>query len=277
VIAAALIAIVTTMAIGGATPPRPTADRFDEHAAWSLLVRQVRLGPRPAGSPASRRLAGELRAAMPRGAFQNVPGGLRNVVGFVRGRDPSRYVVLGAHYDTKDIPGFGGADDGAAGTAIVTELARTIRPRELRPSVLFILFDGEEAPAGASDQEFASRGLRGSRVAAPVYRKARAMILVDLVAGRDVELTRERSSDATLWRRVRAAAARIGEARLFPAKTVSAVIDDHSPFLDEGVPAVDLVDLGYRCWHRKCDNLSSVSIRSLDAVGETVYELLCAF
>ena len=57
----------------------------------------MRLGPRPAGSPASRRLAEQLRKALPHGEFQEVPGGLRNVVGFVPGRDPSRTVVLGAH------------------------------------------------------------------------------------------------------------------------------------------------------------------------------------
>ena len=75
-----------------------------------------------------------------------MPGGLRNVVGFVPGRDPSRTVVVGAHYDTKDLPGFVGANDGAGGTALVVELARTVKPRELRPSVVFILFDGEESP-----------------------------------------------------------------------------------------------------------------------------------
>jgi hypothetical protein len=68
-----------------ATPvPGATVDRFDGRAAWSRLVAQVRLGPRPAGSPASRKLAAQLKAALPRGSYQPVPGGLRNVVGFVR-------------------------------------------------------------------------------------------------------------------------------------------------------------------------------------------------
>ena len=40
----------------------------------------MKLGPRPAGSPASRKLAGQLKAALPRGSYQLVPGGLRNVV-----------------------------------------------------------------------------------------------------------------------------------------------------------------------------------------------------
>jgi glutaminyl-peptide cyclotransferase len=248
---------------------------MDEQAAWSRLVHQVELGPRPAGSPASRKLARELKAALPQGKFQSVPGGLRNVVGFVPGRDPSRTVVVGAHYDTKDLPGFVGANDGAGGTALVVQLARTVEPRELRPSVVFILFDGEESPDDMSD--FLETGLRGSKAAAPRYHSAEAMILLDFVADRNLVLPREGYSDQALWRRLRAAARRVGTMAVFPARSGFAVADDHLPFLDLGVPSIDLIDFDYACWHRTCDNLSQVSKRSLDAVGETVYELLRSF
>jgi hypothetical protein len=40
------------------------------------------------------------------------------------------------------------------------------------------------------------------------------------------------------------------------------------------VPAIDLIDFAFGCWHRRCDNMSAVSERSVDAVGETVHELL---
>lgn len=273
---AAAVAALAAVVLLTATPaPRPTVDRVDEQAAWSRLVRQVKLGPRPAGSPASRKLALELKAALPRGTFQAVPGGLRNVVGFVRGRDPSRTVVVGAHYDTKDVPGFVGANDGAGGTALVVELARSIKPGQLRPSVVFILFDGEESPDDSLD--FLTSGLRGSRAAAPRYKHAEAMILLDFVADRDLSLPREGYSDPALWNRLRAAARRVGTASVFPAGTQLALADDHLPFLEAGVPSIDLIDFDYPCFHRTCDNLSRVSMRSLDAVGETVLELLRRF
>jgi hypothetical protein len=259
-----------------ATAPTPLVDRVDEQAAWSRLVRQVQLGPRPAGSNASKKLAQQLKAELPRGSFQAVPGGLRNVVGVVPGRDPSRTVVVGAHYDTKDLPGFVGANDGAGGTALVVELARTIEPRELRPTVVFILFDGEESPSDAAG-DFYSTGLRGSRAAAPRYGNAEAMILLDFVADRDLSLPREENSNAALWRRLRAAAKRVGTLAVFPTSTTYPVIDDHVPFQRAGVPSIDLIDFTFPCWHQKCDNLSRVSKRSLDAVGETVYELLRSF
>jgi Zn-dependent M28 family amino/carboxypeptidase len=258
-----------------ATAPTPTVDRVDEQAAWSRLVRQVRLGPRPAGSPASRKLAAQLKAELPGGRFQAVPGGLRNVVGVVPGRDPSRTVVVGGHYDTKDLPGFVGANDGAGGTALVVELARTVKPRELRPTVVFILFDGEESPDDNAD--FYSTGMRGSRVAARRYRNAEAMINIDFVADRDLSLARDGNSSPAVWRKLRSAARRVGTAAIFPPATQPPVMDDHLPFHELGVPAIDLIDFDYPCWHRTCDNLSRVSKRSLDAVGETVYELLRSF
>ena len=77
--------------------------------------------------------------------------------------------MVGAHYDTKDIPGFVGANDGASGTAVVAQLARTLR--RPRHTIQFVFFDGEEAPRGIPDVEFARYGLRGSKVAAPAFRR----------------------------------------------------------------------------------------------------------
>jgi glutaminyl-peptide cyclotransferase len=255
----------------GAPPPRPSVDRFDGSAAFGLLREQVELGPRPAGSEASQRLAERLRSLLPQGRFQDVPGGLRNVIGTVRGREQG-YVVVGAHYDTKDIPGFVGANDGASGTAIVTQLARTIR--RPRHTIQFVLFDGEESPRGTSDADFEEEGLRGSRVAARAFRDARAMVLLDFVGDRRLSIPREANSRPGLWRRLRAAARRVGARRVFPAETSGPVLDDHIPFLRVGVPAIDLIDFGFGCFHRRCDDLSAVSERSVDAVGESVYELL---
>ncbi len=237
----------------------------------------MKLGPRPAGSPASRKLAAQLKAALPHGSYQPVPGGLRNVVGFVRGRDPSRFVVVAAHYDTKDLPGFVGANDGASGTAVLVQLARTIEPRTIRPSVVFLALDGEEVPAGIPDSQFLRYGIRGAKVAAPIYRKAEAMILLDFVGNRNLVLPREASSDPALWARLRRAAARVGVASVFPPRTSGPVLDDHYPFAKEGVPSIDLIDFDFPCWHRSCDDLSAVSLRSLDAVGETVVQLLRSF
>jgi glutaminyl-peptide cyclotransferase len=254
-----------------AAPASLKVDRFDSGPAWRLLEYQVELGPRPAGSKPSRRLARRLRRLLPRGRFQPVPGGLRNVVGTVRGREPG-YVVVGAHYDTKDIPGFVGANDAASGTAVVTQLARTIR--RPRHTIQFVLFDGEESPRGS--RNFYRDGLRGSKVAAQRYRDARAMLLLDFVGEKRLRIPREGYSNEELWERLRRAARAVGAGATFPDGIQGSIQDDHLPFLEEGVPAIDLIDFDFACFHKTCDDLSVVSERSLDAVGETMLRLLAS-
>jgi glutaminyl-peptide cyclotransferase len=257
------------------TGTSPSKERFDASRAWKVLERQVALGERPAGSPASRKLAAYLKRRVPNGRYQQVPDGLRNVVGRVPGRDRDQVVLVGAHYDTKDIRGFVGANDGASGTAVTLRLAREIEPRTIDPTLLFVFFDGEESPRSAGPGEFEEKGLRGSKVAARRFAdKVDRMILLDFVGDKDLSIPRESYSRRRLWSRLRAAANRAGTSETFPEGTAGGVLDDHIPFLQGGVPAIDLIDFDFDCWHRACDDLSAVSEDSLDRVGETMMELL---
>jgi glutaminyl-peptide cyclotransferase len=273
---AAALAAAAVSSCGGSAKSEGPPNRFDGAAALQWVKAQVAYGPRPAGSPASRKLAERLRDALPGGHFQAVPRGLRNVIGQVPGRDPKRVIVVGAHYDTKDIPGFVGAIDAGSGTAVAVQLAHTIRPRQLRPTVVFALFDGEESPRGTPDTSaaFLQYGLRGSKVAASSLRNAESMILLDFVGNLRLRLPFETNSDLVLWSRLRAAARRVGAGYAYPDTTQDPVGDDHIPFKREGVPAINLIDFDFPCWHRTCDDLSKVSERSLDATGESVLELL---
>jgi hypothetical protein len=254
-------------------------DRFDERRAWRLLVHQVRMGPRPAGSPAAHRLAAFIAARLPHGRVEPLPGGLENVEGSLPGR--GRAVLVGAHYDTKDIPGFVGAEDGAGGTAELLELARALhhaRRPPGAPPIRFVAFDGEESPGPADDESFYTEGLRGSRPYAAAHAKQlRAMILLDFVADKHLSIPREGGSDPVLWARLRAAARRVGALGAFPDATQGEVLDDHTPFARHGVPSIDLIDFTFPCWHKACDDLSAVSRRSLDLTGESVLELLRAW
>ena len=279
VIAVIFVVLVATGSLpfadsGSGSATTALGNRFDGPAAFKLIELQLSYGPRPAGSPQSRRLGEKLRALLPQGRFQPVPGGLRNIVGTVPGRDPRRFVVVGAHYDSKDIPGFLGANDGGSGTAAVVQLARQLKPRTIGPTVEFVLFDGEESPRGVPDSQFFTRGLRGSKVAAQRFRRAEAMILLDFVGDKDLSLPREGTSDPRLWARLRAAARKAGVGAYFPDATGVGIEDDHTPFERAGVPSIDLIDWDFPCFHKTCDNLSAVSEKSLDASGEAVAGLL---
>ena len=256
---------------------RPVADAFDARRAWRDLRRQVALGPRPAGSRQARRLAESARDRLPAGRLESVAGGLVNVVGVVPGTRPA--VVVGAHYDTKDLEGFVGANDGASGTAVVIELARVLsRSRRApgAPELRFVLFDGEESPD--ESEPFYTSGLRGSRAYVARHRReVGAMVLLDMVGDVRLRIPREASSDRALWRRLRAAARSAGTLPAFPASTRPVILDDHTPFLRAGIPAIDVLDFDFACWHRTCDDLDAVSPRPLDVVGETVARMLLSW
>lgn len=269
-----------TPASPAATAPAAEVDRFDGERAFALLRTQVRrFGPRPAGSAASRRTAEWARAKLPRGRFSSIPGHpkLRNVVGVLPGRRPA--IVVAAHYDTEaTVPGHVGANDGAAGTAAVLELARALRAQPAPPNareVRFVLFDGEEEPKGCPAEEFLDCALRGSKAYAKRHAsEIGALVLLDYVAGKDARIPQEGSSDPALWARLRDAAARVGTQETFPDELGPTIYDDHTPFLQRDVAAIDLIDFDYAQRDSPQDDLDAVSEATLDAVGEAVLELL---
>jgi hypothetical protein len=261
--------------------PAATARRFDADRALRLVRLQLQAGPRPSGSAALERVRRSLLARLPHARREPVAGhpGLFNLVGTVPGRGPA--IVLAAHYDTQIEPaGFVGANDSAAGTAVVLEAARALsaarRPAGAR-EVRFVLLDGEELPPGGSDARFAADGLRGSKAYAAAHDgQLGAVVVADYVAGRGLRLPREPGSDEGLWARVRAAAQRAGVGAVFAGTGRVGIVDDHLPFLERGVPAVDLIDWDYRYKQTAQDTLDRLSARAIDATGETVVGWLLA-
>ncbi len=274
----------TTASAAAAGPlPRARVDRFDAQRAYRLTDRQVAAGQRPAGSPQLVRLARSLRPLLPSGHFEPLPGStsarpLRNIVGTVPGRRPG--IVVGAHYDTLVKPdGFLGANNGAAGSAIVIEVARAMRKAKRpagAPELKFVLFDGEEPDAGLPEDEadFYEAGLRGSRAYVARHPGAtKRMLLLDYVGNKGLTLPREGTSDPGLWAKVRAAARTVGVGSIFPDRVDVSITDDHTPFLRAGVPSVDFIDWSYP-GHSLQDSMEQISVRALDAVGETVVQVL---
>jgi glutaminyl-peptide cyclotransferase len=265
--------------------PADGAAQFDSNRAFRDLQAQVAIGPRPSGSAGAGRevrfIVGRLRAAGVRGVTVQHP--YRNVVGRIPGRLPGT-VVVGAHYDTKGIPGFVGANDGASGVAVAVELARDLPRRLDGPSIDLVMFDAEEAPRGTSFSSGGDRGSdqfvryarRGGAQGSPPLGGIRAMVLFDMVGDCDLHVPREANSDPRLYGLFAdAAAARSPSGSSEPfTGDAQGILDDHTPFLGAGVPAVDLIDFDYgpgpspgAWWHTRRDDLSHVCARSLGEVG----------
>ena len=270
---------------GGADPTVAGAG-FDAERAFDDLEAQVGIGPRPAGSAANRRQTRLLADALREAGLADVriQAPERNVVGTIPGEEEG-FVVVGAHHDTKDDagPDFVGANDGASGVAVVLELARTLPNPMPGPGVAVALFDAEEA---RGVRPFDQDGTRGSRQyvadaeqgeqGAPPLEQIRAMVLFDLVGDCDLQIPREQSSDEGLYELFTEAA---GGAPF--EGTTGPISDDHIPFLQDGIPAVDLIDFSYGSdqtpgpyWHSQQDTIDKVCAESLAAVGDAALEAI---
>lgn len=267
---------IATSLVAGRVP-KANVNRFDGRRAMATARMQVDAGPRPAGSRALRRVAEKLRAELPDGHFENVPAqpGLRNIVGDLPG--PGPVIVIGAHYDTINSPkGFVGANDSAAAVGAVVELARALKKVQrsaISPGIRFVLFDGEEEQKPTDD--FYRDALRGSKSYVQLHaEEVRAMVLLDYIGNKGVRLPREGTSTTSLWDDVRAAAKKVGVGAIFPDKTQTSIFDDHTPFLRADIPAVDLIDWSYPYQHKLTDSYDKLSVDSVDAVGETIVQLI---
>ena len=257
---------------------------FDGEQALKDVRTQVEIGPRPSGSPGAQKEAELIRKRLRSAGIGDVTiqHPYRNVVARISGSRPG-VVVVGAHYDTKDIPEFVGANDGASGVAILLGLADALPARMDGSSVDLVFFDAEEA---RGKREFASDGDRGSRQfvalakaggsqGATPLRQMRSMVLFDMVGDCDLEIPHEATSDQSLYDQFADATNDLtGSSAPFEGESAG-VGDDHTPFQEAGVPAVDLIDFTYgpggapgAYWHTPQDTLDNVCADSLDAVGE---------
>jgi len=99
------------------------------------------------------------------------------------------------------------------------------------------------------------------------------MVLVDLVADRNLNIRRDTHSTPWLTDLIWAAAARKGHQEYFLPEGMPHE-DDHLPFLRAGIPAVNIIDLDYAVWHTSQDTLEHVSARSLQIVADVLLEAL---
>jgi Zn-dependent M28 family amino/carboxypeptidase len=203
---------------------------------------------------------------------------MTNVIGVVRGRREDVIIVAG-HYDTKYFAEFAfvGANDGGSSAALLLELATRLGRTRSEFTYWIAFFDGEEARRTwtATDSLYGSRHMVDDLRRTGRLSRIRAMILVDMIGDRDLNIRRETNSTGWLTDIVWASARRLGHGAHFLNDAIP-VEDDHAPFLREGVPATLLIDFDYPPWHTPDDTLAHVSARSLQIVGEVVLDALPA-
>jgi Zn-dependent M28 family amino/carboxypeptidase len=268
-----------------------TAQNFDGNRAYEHLRQVVAFGPRPAGSAALASTRGYIKKQLADIGIQTLeqafdaetPVGrihMVNLIARIPGASSDRIVFAG-HYDTKLFREFRfvGANDAGSSAAFLIEWARVMKARKNPFTVELLFLDGEEATVEwqGTDRTYGSRYYVETAQREKTLSSLRALILVDMIADRNLTIRRETASTAWLTDAIWAAAKRLGRTDAFLDSSAE-IEDDHLPFLKAGVPAVDIIDGpdDYPPWHTAGDTLDKVSARSLQIVGEVLFESLPA-
>jgi len=270
------------------------ASDFKGVAAFSEVERFLHAGSGIAGSPEALKSANYILSRLQEKGVStsldtfedSTPDGIktfRNVMGVIPGKQ-DRLIILGAHYDLKSgIESFVGANDSGSGVGLLLALASLLKAAPAGgPEVWLVFLDGEECRVsyGANDGLHGSRHLAGKLVAEGKATKVQAFILADMIGDKNLSVTIPRNSDPGLMLAVFKAATEAGTRAAFSLCDYS-ILDDHQPFLDKGIPAIDLIDFQYGSaprlndyWHTAADTLDKLSPESLEIVGQVVLRVI---
>lgn len=263
---------------------------FNGQRAMDDVKRAVAFGPRPAGSEASRHMQSWIVQELKAQGWEVVedrftahtPAGdlaMTNLIAKKPGLT-GRTVAISGHTDTKRFPfRFVGANDGGSSTAVLLELARSLKGVSFRNDIWLVFFDGEEAVRDwtESDSLYGSRHLAAQMASNGSLSRLLALINVDMIGDRDLHILEEDSSTPILRQYLHAAAAKLGYTGHVETQPQS-IDDDHIPFLQRGVHAIDLIDFYYgprnAYWHTAQDTPDKLSAGSLKITGSLVIEML---
>ena len=251
---------------------------FNADRAYQDVLFQTALGPRVPGSQAHKEVVQYFIQELQQAGWQvTLQRGERlghsatNILASRGALQPR--VIVGAHYDSRmtadretdqslrgaPVPG---ANDGASGAAVLLELARTI-PSANSEGVWLVFFDLEDqGNIEGWDWILGSRIFVDHLTTAP-----EAVIIIDMIGDRNLLIPRELNSDPELTAELWKLAAELGYENTFLDLPGYRILDDHIPFLERGIRAVDIIDFDYPHWHTLQDTPDKVSPASLEIVG----------
>ena len=200
-------------------------------------------------------------------------------------------IVLATHYETnyplKSI-NFVGANDGGSTTSLLMAIADQLRAdishdkaRKLDGYSVWLLFDDGEEAINAwtdSDSTYGTKHLAAKWARDGTLNKIKAFIVADMIGDKDLDIQQESRSAGWLIDIVRQAAKKFGYERYF-FKKEGEVEDDHLPFVQRGVPSIDIIDIDYgppgnSYHHTAQDTMDKISAHSLTIDGDVIMETI---
>jgi glutaminyl-peptide cyclotransferase len=277
---------------------------FSGQAAYHLTEQLLQVAPkRFNGSPghlkAEEFIKQHFAPEAARGNFEtdtftaSTPAGLQTMHNFIV-KYPGKkdgIIVLASHYETnyplRDI-NFYGANDGAATSALLIEIGNVLRTHPPEGYSVWLVFDdGEEAVKDwyakpGQDNTYGTRHLAAKWSQEGILKKIKALIVVDMVADKDLNIDHDDNSTPWLLDTLALAAKDTGHSA-YIFKYHEAEEDDHLPFLQRGVPALDFIDAHYGpatasspdgYHHTAEDTLDKISAHSLQISGDILLEMI---
>jgi glutaminyl-peptide cyclotransferase len=283
-------------------------DLFSGQLALEHIADQVALGARPTGS-AEIIQAGNLILDHLNEVgwttledwhtvdFGSILVPVRNIVASY-GTGPT--IIIGAHYDSRIFASNDadtsllqarviGANDAGSGVGVLLELARVISQNYTANNEIRLVFFDAEDNGGIDPwvqwSQASGIGTRGWLIGSSFYAASldleaeniQYMLLVDMVGDMEQRIPIEGYSSLyapelvnELW----TVAADLGYGENFVQEVRGSITDDHLPFIERGIPAVDIIDLDYPYWHTTEDTLDKISPESLERVGRVLQTYL---
>jgi glutaminyl-peptide cyclotransferase len=260
---------------------------FDGTRAYNYLTAQCDFGPRPPGSEnlslCRQYIVNAFKEQGWNVTLQNFTykeTECANIIATWSGQNSS-FFVIGAHYDTRPKADqeasaenrtrpILGANDGASGVAALLELASTL-PIDVRISVELVCFDGEDSGDINGWNWIVGSTYFVDQLSQSAVGSITGMILLDMIGDANLVIPRESTSTRSLQDNIWQTAESMGDQNVFVDSSGWSVIDDHSPFLDAGIPAVDLIQTPFPWyWHTLEDTPDKCSAASLQVVGQVV-------
>ncbi|AVM52642.1 peptidase M28-like protein [Bacteroides zoogleoformans] len=234
-------------------------------------------------------------------AYDNTILKARNIIGAYN-PESKRRVLLCAHWDSRPYADEDsdsqnhkkpilGVNDGASGVGVLLEVARQLQQQAPAIGIDIIFFDAEDygIPSFYKGRYKEHTWCLGSqywgRIPHVEGYNARFGILLDMVGGKNATFYQERFSLRTANKQVKKvwdAAHRLGFGNFFPKERGTEVTDDHVYVYNlRQIPCVDIInydpqnDKGFGdFWHTMDDNMSLIDKATLNAVGQTVLEVV---
>jgi Zn-dependent M28 family amino/carboxypeptidase len=257
---------------------------FNSQRALDDVKFQVDLGPRTMGSTAhdlvSQWIISDLlNANWKVDTQETVTSGMaiKNIIAQRGSGTP--WIIIASHYDSRLIadndPNLQnrklpvvGANDGASSAAVLLELGRVLS-NKLNKQIWLVFFDAED-----NGSAFGSGWDLGSQYfVSKLDGKPDSVVILDMIGDKDLDIYMERNSNPDINKEIWGVAFELGYSQFIPTYKYS-LIDDHTPFIQAGIRAVDVIDFDYPYWHTVDDTLDKVSADSLKVVGETILKWL---